>query len=668
MMMTIRAALVVLFAGTALLGPLPVASASASADRATLKEAIAAAGAGKVEAATALQGRIGDRAGRALVEWMLLRADDAPAPFARYAAFLTEYPSWPDARRLRLRAEAKLWQEKTPPAAILRFFAGQEPASSLGRLALGRAALARGEVARARGLVRQAWRDGGLSAALEAQVMETFDGMLGRGDHHARMQARLFDDDIGGAMRAAKRLGSAAVATVEARAALLRGGKDTDAKLSAVPQAARDDAAYVFTRAQWLRRKDHVGEAAKVMLTARPDAGMDADAWWKEARTLVRDLLDAGQARTAYRVAATAPLPSRESLKVDQPFTAGWIALRYLGDAGTAAKHFARIPHLTGHPTSLARAGYWSGRAAEAAGRKAEAHRHYAAAARHSAAYYGQLARARLGDHAVRLRLPDALDRAEQARLRQLAVVRAVELLYAIGERELVVPLVSDLEGVREDGALTALAEIANAHGDARAMVQVGRQGLARGLHFDAYAYPATGLPKFTPIGKKAPASLVYAIARAESAFAATAVSHARAQGLMQVMPATGQTIARRLGIPFDLKRLRNDPAYNVQLGAAEIAHLVDNYDGNHVLAFVGYNAGPGRVRQWVARYGDPRDPKVDAVDWVERIPFTETRIYVQRVLENLQIYRSRFGHEPRRTIEADMLGTSARATSGSAS
>jgi soluble lytic murein transglycosylase len=235
--------------------------------------------------------------------------------------------------------------------------------------------------------------------------------------------------------------------------------------------------------------------------------------------------------------------------------------------------------------------------------------------------------------------------------------VRAVELLYATNNRDLVVPFVADLDRVGDIGVLTIVAEIAAKHDDARAMLYLGKDGIARGIAFDHYAFPGVGIPKFASIGGGADRSLVYAIARQESAFQPRVVSTARAMGLMQVTPGTGRVIAKKFGVKFDAKRLLNDPVYNVQMGAAEIGDLVHDYDGNHVLAFVGYNAGRGRVREWIARYGDPRDPNVDVVDWVERIPFSETRNYVQRVMENMQVYRARFGHGAGLRIEADMRG-----------
>lgn len=635
------------------------AAAPSEMDIDAIKDAIRLASRGKATAAMDRRRQIHDPVGRKLVEWAILRSGDNAMTFAHYAAFVQANPSWPSLNVFRRRAEARLWFEPHKPSTVFAFFAKQRPLGALGKLAMARALLMHGERAAARKYLRSAWREDGFSAHLESQVLKKFGPLLTRADQRARMDARLYADDLGTAMRAAKRLGAAEVAMVKARAAVNRRAKNARALLNAVPKSARNDPGYLLARVQWLRRSDHIAEAARLMLSAPRDRSVirNADEWWIERRILVRKLLDDGKARTAYRIARDAALPSKESLRVDQPFTAGWIALRFLNHPRAAAQHFARIPRITMHPTSLARANFWLGRAAEAAGRSREARRYYDAAAQYTAAYYGQLARARLGRRAIAVRRPPALDRMQRAALRNVDLVRAVELLYATGNCDLVIPFIADLDRVGDVGVLTLIAEIAARHKDARAMLIIGKGALARGFALDQYAFPTFGLPKYVSIGPKADTSLVYAIARAESAFNTGVVSTAKAKGLMQVTPAAGRTIARRLGIKFNPKRLLSDPAYNVQMGSAEIADLVNAYDGNHVLAFVGYNAGRGRVNEWIARYGDPRDPNVDAVDWVERIPFTETRTYVQRVMENLQVYRSRFNASARFTIEADMSG-----------
>jgi soluble lytic murein transglycosylase len=190
---------------------------------------------------------------------------------------------------------------------------------------------------------------------------------------------------------------------------------------------------------------------------------------------------------------------------------------------------------------------------------------------------------------------------------------------------------------------------------DPRSMLLLGKAALARGLPFEHYAFPTIGIPDYRAIGPKVDPALVYAIARQESTFNQRTVSSARAMGLMQVTPAAGKYIARKFHQTFNERRLLKDPIYNVQFGAAELGDLVTDYRGSLILTFVGYNAGRGRVRDWIAKYGDPRDPKVDPIDWVERIPFSETRNYVQRVLENLQVYRVRFGGSSKLMIEADL-------------
>jgi soluble lytic murein transglycosylase len=230
-----------------------------------------------------------------------------------------------------------------------------------------------------------------------------------------------------------------------------------------------------------------------------------------------------------------------------------------------------------------------------------------------------------------------------------------LEILYALKETALVIPLMADLGGKLDDvGALSALGELAEQQHDARGMLHLGKAALARGLPLDYYAFPAVGVPRYSPIGPGIDNAMLFAIIRQESAFNPADWSAAQAMGLMQVTPIAAKDTCKRFSCSYDVKRLKNDMPYNLQIGAAELGGVMQDYRGNYMLAFAAYNAGRGRVQEWIARFGDPRDPKVDPVDWVERIPFMETRNYVQRVMENMQVYRTRFGAAPL-TIETDL-------------
>jgi peptidoglycan lytic transglycosylase len=355
-------------------------------------------------------------------------------------------------------------------------------------------------------------------------------------------------------------------------------------------------------------------------------------------------------------VARDAAIPNKDNYRAEHQFTAGWIALRFLNDPATALAHFAKLAQGHSNPITLSRAGYWQGRTAETLGRKDEARAYYEAAARYSTAYYGQLARARLGHRDIVLRPPPGPPPDRRDLIARLEVARAIELLYAIDERDLIAGALADLgERSIDTVALAALGEVATRHKDARAMLLLGKAALGRGLPLEHYAFPAIGIPDYKPIGPAIERAVVYAIARQESTFNPKTVSSARAMGLMQVTPEAGRYVAKKFGASFDEKRLLGDQTYNVQLGAAELGDLYVDYRGSHILTFAGYNAGRGRVKEWIAKYGDPRDPNVDAIDWVERIPFSETRNYVQRVLENLQVYRVRFGGGSKLLIEADL-------------
>jgi soluble lytic murein transglycosylase len=271
----------------------------------------------------------------------------------------------------------------------------------------------------------------------------------------------------------------------------------------------------------------------------------------------------------------------------------------------------------------------------------------YEAAARYPTAYYGQLARAKLGRDQIELRAPSpALASADGATTTDERV-RAAEMLYDIGERDVVLYFVTDLAEQSPDmTVLEALGELTGRRNDARAMLQVGKPALGRGLALDHYAFPTIGIPQHSQIGPEIERSIIYSVARTESAFDQRDKSSANAVGLMQVTPEAGRDTAKRFKVSYDWDRMVADPVYNTQMGAGELSALLSEYKGSHIMTFAGYNAGRGRVRDWIKAYGDPRDPKVDAVDWVERIPLSETRNYVQRVMENLLVYRVRLSRD----------------------
>jgi soluble lytic murein transglycosylase len=623
-----------------------------SPELAAVKVAIALARRGELVQASDVEEGIGDPVARQVVEWAILRSDKNEIDFRRYVAFISDNPSWPGIGLLRRRAEAALWKERLDPQTVRAYFDKDQPLTAQGKFALARALLLEGDRSDAQSLVREAWRYDNFSGDLEAQILDVFRDLITDADHKARMDIRLYAEDVDGAMRAANRAGGNAPVIAKARVAVIKKVADAKAQLDGVPAEARRDIGYIFSRAQWLRRDEKATEAAELMLSVPndPTQALDGDQWWIERRFVSRTLLDLGDAKTAYRVASAAAVPSRESYRAEHQFISGWIALQFLDDASTALAHFAKVGQGTRNPITLARDSYWHGRAAEALGQTNDARAHYETAARYSTAYYGQLARARLGLKDIVMRSPPDLATA------RMDVVRAIEILYAIGERDLIAGGVAELgERSMDMAMLAAVGEVAARHNDARGMVLLGKAALGRGLPLEHFAFPSVGIPDYRAIGPEVEPGIVYAIARQESSFNQRAISSAGAVGLMQVTPDAARSVATKFRVAYDEKRLLDDQTYNVQLGAAALGDLIKYCRGSYILSFVGYNAGRGRVKDWIAKYGDPRDPKIDPIDWVERIPFSETRNYVQRVLENLQVYRMRLGRGSKLLIESDL-------------
>jgi soluble lytic murein transglycosylase len=617
-----------------------------------LAEAIAFYKAGDLASGDSAAMTAKDKNVRTALEWIALRSFPRETGFARLQAFMQAHPAWPALDWLKKRSEEALFGDRKSDALIKTFFSGADPETPAGKLALARVLIDDGKTSEAAALVRAVWREADLNPQLESKVKTDFNTYLSRADHKFRADRLLYKEQIAGAFRAAALAGPDVLALAKARAAVIKEAP-SDKLLAAVPLALRTDPGFLFAQIHKLRHADKIRAAADIMLAAPRDTSrlVDGDEWWVERRLLARKLLDQNDAATAYKLCAEHSAVSHE-MRIEAEFHAGWIALRFLHDPGRAAGHFDAIAKLAETPMSRARAAYWQGRTAEAFADDAEtaARTFYAQAAVHQTTYYGQLARGKLGLITLPIR---SISNEAKGEDREDAI-KVIELLYAAGEKDLAAPLV--IEAARhlaDETQVAALASLVAEQRDAHLSLNVGKIASQRGMPIDELAFPNYGVPPFEPLQNSAAPAVVYSVARQESAFEPSAVSSAGAKGLMQMILSTAKRTAAHAGVAFDPKRLLTDATFNAQLAARHLGELMAEQKGSYILTFAAYNAGGKRVKEWIDAYGDPRKPGVDPIDWVERIPFTETRNYVQRVIENLSVYRVRLGETEPTSAEA---------------
>ncbi|MEQ1953053.1 lytic transglycosylase domain-containing protein [Mesorhizobium sp. CN2-181] len=574
-----------------------------------------------------------------ILAWAIALKGGKLVPSADIAAAAETLRSWPGAEAFRRNSERALLREAPAPQIVVKAFGGTPPRTAEGAIILARSYIALGDVDAARAMLSPFWRGEKLDADDEIAIIKEFGTIIPAEDHRIRMERMLYADRANSAKRVAGLAGARPL--FDAWAAAAKGDRTAAKLLDAVPAAQRG-AGYLFAKAKYLRRTDKFAEAAAVMLKAPKDRAdlIDPDAWWIERRTLSRELVDMGDMKTAYRIAAAHSTESAVN-QADAEFHAGWYAFRGLGDAKTGALHFARIAEVSDGPISLSRAYYWLGRAAEAGG-PGSAKAYYERAAGYGTSFYGQLAAEKIGRAAINVASPTPSD-SDRRNFAHREAVQAIKRLETAGYANLADTLYRDLAGqLTSPGELALLAAMAEDRGDHYLGLKVGKIAAARGLDIGALSHPVGAIPSSANISGSGKA-LAYAIARQESEFNVGAVSGAGARGLLQLMPNTAKDVAKKAGLAFSSQKLTTDAGYNATLGAAFLGEQLGKFSGSYVLTFAGYNAGPGRARDWVARYGDPRGKDLDTVvDWIERIPFAETRSYVQRVMENYQVYKMR--------------------------
>jgi soluble lytic murein transglycosylase len=446
-------------------------------------------------------------------------------------------------------------------------------------------------------------------------------------------------------------------ALAEARLRLRELGHGVDGAISKVPLASRNDPGLIYERLRW-RRKMGRDLLAREILRTHPLDHENPELWWVERSILARSALAEGHVSEAYRIARDHALTEGAGF-ADAEWLAGWIALRFLGEPKVAFNHFTTLFAGVNYPVSRSRGAYWAARAAETDRRPDMAELWYGTAAQYPTTYYGQLAAIRLGIGSDMPLPPDPHPSSDEVALfANHELVRVTRMLTAFGQSDRLPPFLLQLGKLSDSAGWKALvADLAEGEGRPDLSVAIAKQAIKHGRPLIKNGYPSVAVPELEHTLEQAvEVPLVLAMVRQESAFNFKAISRAGARGLMQVMPGTARDVASTLKLPYSRQRLTGDPDYNLKIGRSYLSTLLDTFDGSYVLAIAAYNAGPSRVKQWKLANGDPRGNVIDAVDWIESIPFAETRNYVQRTLENLQVYRTMLnGTKVASTLESDL-------------
>ena len=602
-------------------------------DMANLREALKAAQTGDVSRAESLRASLSDTVARKLVLWAM--ADSAGDKLAFFELDQTRRDlwGWPHASRRQAAAEKQLDAQAMPPASVIQWFKGEQPQSAEGAIALAAAYRASGRPDDARALIKHFWREVVFEVEPQRLMLARFGDLLTPDDHVRRADMLLYGQQGPAAREMVALLPADQQAIARGRLSLREGG-------SAGEISALDDPGLAFERARSLVRQKNgvlaLGYASR--LSAHPPGEEAAAAMWSVRKGLINAALQTRNYQAAYQVAANNGLSSGVDY-TEAEFYAGWLALTKLKNPGLADQHFAHIESVGASPITQARALYWRGRAAEAGGDAIGAQDLYAQAGRYITTFYGQLGAEKAGVTQIDLGHDPVPTAADRARFEGRETVRAARLLADAGERPLLrVFVLSIAETLPNPEEYALLVDLAHSYGEQDLSMRVVRAAALRGYILPDRGYPVLGASRTE--GGAEPA-FALSIARQESNFDPTARSSVGARGMMQLMPSTAAILARRMGVSYSPERLY-EADYNVRLGSTYLQKMVDDFGGSYVMAAASYNAGPNHMPEWTSTCGDPRTASGDPLDFIECIPFSETRNYAMRAMETMEVYRAR--------------------------
>lgn len=610
----------------------------------TLTQGIDAAQAGDIERARSLRSSLTDPVARKLVTWAMVDVAPDRLSFFEIDQARRDLWGWPRAGKRQIAAERMLETSGMTPTATVEWFKGEAPTSAEGAIALASAYRSLGDTAAAKKLVRRFWREKIFEADVQARMAARFPEYISAEDNTARADMMLYGQQGPATQAMVAMLSPGDQAVARTRMALRSNASNANDLLNSLPIGASTQPGLAYDRSRYLRAHglDNLALAQARYLDSKP-APEATGPLWLERRNLINAALRARDYKTAYQIAADSGLPPGVDY-AEAEFYAGWLALVRLKEPKTADRHFAHIQEVGSSPITQSRALYWRGRAHEAMGDQIAAKDFYSQGAVFTTAFYGQLAAEKAGFGEFTLPKDPVPSTADRNRFEGREMVRAARLLATAGERDLLRTFVLTLDDTLPSAEeYVLLVDMARSYGDQDLSMRVARVALQHGFILADRGYPVLTsiLPEAGP-----ERAFVFSLIRQESNFDPRMRSGPGARGMMQLMPSTAAVVARRMGISYSSTQL-DDPVYNVRLGTTFLDGLINTFGGSYVMAAAAYNAGPGRPPDWAGYCGDPRGDSSDPIDFIECIPFSETRNYVMRLMETMEVYRAKLngGH-----------------------
>jgi len=577
------------------------------------------------------------------IEWRHLLTEGNKASFYDYLNFINANKDYPRLGRIKYLAEHKLSNEKITPGKIIDWFGDEEPLSGYGKMILGESYILTGQIEQGKKLIKEGWITADLSKTELSLFRKKFKNYLNAEDYIQRADYLAWENKYWDLKRMLRYLPKDYELLYNARQLLMSKSYGVDQAIKNVPDRFKNDAGLNFDRLKWRRKRGRIDSSAEILLNVKntKDYLVRPDKWWDEREIISRSLIYEKKYELAYKIASNHALIEGSDYAAAE-WMSGWIALSFLDDPLLSKDHFQNFYNNVSYPISTSRGAYWLARSYKALGDKENSKKWFEEAAKYLTTYYGQLAFLELNpNEKFELSKDMEVDKKYREKFYSKELVKITYLLDELDEDKYTKFILRHLANENiESGSEILASELSTNIGRFDFAIQIAKIASYEKRFHNKFNYPIISTPKNIN-GRKIPESaFILSIIRQESEFDLSANSHAGAKGLMQLMPYTAKLVAKQAKLPYVKSRLTTDPEYNINLGSHYIAGLILDYDGAYPFAIAAYNAGPNRVKYWKKINKDPQKKQIDYVDWIELIKFRETRNYVQRVLENYNVYR----------------------------